>query len=191
MGSDSDSGVAGQAKRSKLPSLNELPKHFPGCCMSLSNLILGQIAQILPHRSKFILSIGCGSGLLEALLLQYDPGLAINGVEVYSDPPVNRYLMSKDVTAVGGTWDVTDLAASAAAWMFVYPREPRLVDRYLQTHGGSKDVEMVIWVGPRADWADFETPFLRSALNQIEIHADVMLAPYEMVIVARKSRIHL
>ena len=188
LGMDTDSKIdgEGQAKRTKLPTLDELPKHFPGCCMSLSKLILGQITQILPHRPKFTLSVGCGSGLFEALMLQYDPALTIEGVEVYSNPPVNKYLPVSNLTVVGGTWDLTDLAACAAAWLFVYPREPRLVDRYLQTYGCSKDVELVVWVGPRADWVEFEPSFQRSALNQIEIRANAVLAPYEMVIVARK-----
>ena len=191
MDTDSKMDGEGQTKLSKLPTLDELPKHFPGCCMSLSNLILSQITQILPRRPKFILSVGCGSGLFEALISQYDTVLTIEGVEVYSDPPVNKYLPASNLTVVRGSWDVTGLAACAAAWLFVYPREPKLVDRYLQTYGRSKDVEMVVWVGPKADWVEFEPSFQGSALNQVEIQANAVLAPYEMVVVARKRRIHM
>lgn len=116
-----------------------------------------------------VLSIGSGSGLLEALLLsrwsspslpssssspsssartpKNTLNLQIEGVEIRSSPPVNRYLPDpENLTIVKGSWDVISprarraatAAATAAATptigglMFVYPRSPGLVGRYVR-----------------------------------------------------------
>lgn len=86
---------------------------------------------------------------------------------------------------VGGGWALCPSAQHAAAWMFVYPRDPSLVTKYIQTHGDGS-VEMVVWLGPRVDWGDYELCFRRSVFDELSFPGDVGLEPYEVMVVARK-----
>ncbi|KAJ9422160.1 hypothetical protein QL093DRAFT_2306159 [Fusarium oxysporum] len=111
-----------------------------------------------------VLSIGSGSGLLEALFLAYinsqrqrsssDHAMVnIEGVEVQQfgmRDHVNSYLPEQAIHTVR---DVTAL-------MFVYPRQPALISRYMKViaEQGLK-VEAIVWLGPMVDWEVFEPCF--------------------------------
>ncbi|KAE8131687.1 hypothetical protein BDV38DRAFT_288477 [Aspergillus pseudotamarii] len=134
--------------------LTTTPQAFPTCCLSLSTPLLETLAALLPKKPNYTLSIGSGSGLLEALLTHNHPTLQIEGVEV--NPTVNRYIAEQDMHVVTGTWDLLSWRVPGAkAWMFVYPREPKLVERYIETFGEGGVVEVILWLGPRADWGDY------------------------------------
>lgn len=109
------------------------------------------------------------------------------GVEV--NPTVNRYLRKEEsMQIVAGTWDLCHAAAAAHAWLFVYPREPKLVSRYLQLYSDAA-LQLVVWLGPRADWGIYERVFKSSVLNSIDIPEECGLAPYEMVALIRKGKL--
>lgn len=103
------------------------------------------------------MSIGSGSGLLEALLLHEEPQLNIYGVEVSS--AVNKYLLKERLRLVNGTWDLSSLAKTASTWIFVYPRDVSLVKKYAQTFGEDA-VRQVVWIGPLSDFKECEAVFL-------------------------------
>lgn len=85
-----------------------------------------------------------------------------------------------------GAWDLYSRAKQAAAWMFVYPREPKLVARYIEIYG-DEGVESIVWLGPRVDWVDYEPVFRESAFDEVQVLEEVGLAPYEIAVVARRS----
>lgn len=112
-----------------------------------------------------------------------DENLSVQGVEVAST--VNRYIAEEDMHVVGGGWGLCPSAQQAAAWMFVYPRDPRLVTKYIETYGHDS-VELIVWLGPRVDWADYVPCFRQSAFSDLTFPEDTGLAPYETMVVARK-----
>ncbi|KAL4742224.1 hypothetical protein BDV11DRAFT_181361 [Aspergillus similis] len=168
-----------------LPQISSLLSHsptaFPNCCLALSSPLINRLVSLLPTTPHFALSIGSGAGLLEALLAYRHPNVFIKGVEVNSS--VNLYIAEQDMYVVSGTWDLLPCASDATAWMFVYPREPKLVTKYIESYGlGTK---MILWLGPRADWSDYEACFRDSTFSQLSFE-DAGLAEYEMLVVARK-----
>ncbi|KAF9890678.1 hypothetical protein FE257_005544 [Aspergillus nanangensis] len=166
--------------------LSPSPQLFPHCCLSLSATLTAHLASLLPTKPAFTVSVGSGSGLLEALITHRHPMVSIEGVEVNSS--VNRYIAEEDMIVVNGTWGLHSRAAQAAAWMFVYPREPKLVTKYIETYGDQAG-GVVLWLGPRADWADYESCFEDSSLWDVSLPADVGLAPFEMLAVMRKKSV--
>lgn len=166
--------------------LTEAPTPFPNCCLSISSTLVAHLALLLPKRPAFTLSIGCGSGLLEALILHNHPNVQITGIEVSAS--VNRYLAEEDFDVVSGTWDLYARAPQAAAWMFVYPREPKLVSKYIEMYGDGPEssVQMILWLGPRADWADYEPCFRNSPFSDVCIPEDVGMMEFEMLAVMRR-----
>lgn len=112
-----------------------------------------------------------------------DENLSVQGVEVAST--VNRYIAEEDMHVVGGGWGLCPSAQRAAAWMFVYPRDPRLVTKYIEAYGHDS-VELIVWLGPRVDWADYVPCFRQSAFSDLTFPEDTGLAPYETMVVARK-----
>jgi hypothetical protein len=166
--------------------LTPIPTRFPDCCLGLSSTLIKTLSALLPQSPKFTLSIGSGSGLLESLLSNDDAGITVQGVEV--DSSVNRYIAEEDMHVVGGGWGLCSEAGRAAAWMFVYPRDPKLITRYLDSHlCGS--VEMVLWLGPKVDWVDYEDRLRRSSFSELTIldEGECGLTPYETAVVARRS----
>ncbi|KAF2502708.1 hypothetical protein BU16DRAFT_17115 [Lophium mytilinum] len=177
--------LTGNTGQTTLPPLdNNNLIHHPDSCLGLSLPLIERIARILPHNPRTIVSIGSGTGLFEALLLQYEPELILYGVEVKSDPPVNKYIPERYAETVGGTWDLCSLAENAAAWLFVYPRDPKLVAQYLERYADSRSLEIVIWLGPREDWTVFEPCFKRTSMRA-EMSQDGPLRPYEMMVIYR------
>lgn len=167
-----------------LPTVVDVPAHHPDCCLSLSTKLFATLEQILSATSGPVLSIGSGSGLLEAAVASRGTLQAIEGVEVSSS--VNKYLPEELAYVVGGTWDLCPRAKEAAAWIFVYPRLPALVKQYFQSFGQA-NVELAVFLGPKADWADFEDAFQAPGFASVEVIEDCGLVPYEMMAVVRKE----
>jgi hypothetical protein len=175
-----------------LPSLSPTPATYPGCCLALSTTLLTNLHALLPKRPNIVLSVGSGTGLLEAVLLASPHNLNIIGVEVH--PSVNRYLPYSNHREVRGTYAISDLAAAAKAWLFVYPRRWQLVGEYLDLLE-EKDVQMVVWLGPAKDWEEYE--FLFSGYPDLKVKWDVQVRmadalggrPWDTLVVARKIRI--
>ena len=158
------------------------PNQHPDCCMTISQSLLKTLAGFLPRLPATVLSIGSGTGLLEALLLELvGESLDIRGVEV--SPQVNKYLAEQDMIYVGGTWDLSRQANNADAWVFVYPRDPRLLARYLDLRSHDRLVR-IIWLGPRMDWQDYKPIFGASRFSQLTILEDCGAAGYELVAIA-------
>lgn len=185
-----------------LPKLSDTPSRHPDFCLSISTKLIHTLSTIVTDNgpvgnNNLILSVGSGSGLLEALFLKHlsslpdsAPKFTIQGVEVRSSPteaPVNKYLPEQYYTTVRGTWELSPLLDAADTLLFVYPREPGLVDRYLAARPAS--LRIVLWLGPRADWEVFGGCF-----QGLEGIADMDLidgesagvADFEMAAVARR-----
>lgn len=151
-----------------LPKLNDTPTRHPDFCLSISTKLTHTLKTIVTtngpdSNDNLILSVGSGSGLLEAHLLKHLTSLptptstfTVQGVEVRSSStaaPVNRYLPEQHSATVRGTWELSPLLDAADTLLFVYPREPGLVTRYLDARPAS--LRVVLWLGPRADWEVF------------------------------------
>ncbi|KAK4663219.1 hypothetical protein QC763_606705 [Podospora pseudopauciseta] len=150
----------------RLPQLSTSPIRHPSSCCSLSLPLLSLLDTILPPPPSLALSIGSGPGLLEALLLHHYPARSnsIYGVEVSAPKPVNVFLPEQNTLTVTGTWAVVDsgLLKEAGALLFVYPRQPSLVQAYLARWEG----EIVVWIGPRADMEEFGPVFDEWAVDK-------------------------
>ncbi|KAL4941763.1 hypothetical protein BDV06DRAFT_193831 [Aspergillus oleicola] len=163
--------------------LTSSPTAFPNCCLSISIPLLSHLSSLLPKLPHFTLSIGSGPGLLEALITHIHPNVSVEGVEVNSS--VNLYIAEENMNTVSGTWDILPRAAQAKAWIFVYPREPKLVAKYIETYKNHREVEMILWLGPRVDWPDYEGCLKNSVFCELNMQ-DVGLAEYETLVVARR-----
>lgn len=173
----------------ELPSLTAHPITHPFSGLSLSTTFLSFLASYFPSSNTRVLSIGSGSGLLEALLQSSHPNLEVVGVEVQnSSGSPNKYLPSEAVYLVKGTWDIYPYAADAEAWMFVYPRSPRLLDMYLdeiesrESSQRARKLDCLVWAGPRVDWIGFEGCFERPWLRLVVLGtgSDCGLMEYEL-----------
>lgn len=131
---------------------HQIPSQHADCCVSLSVPLISAIRELIPCLPCTTLSIGSGSGLLESLILQDHGDLGLFGVEISTR--VNRYLPRDRLHVVKGTWDLDPAACSAEGWLFVYPREPHLLHKYLEGYGRGS-VRKVIWLGPRADLEEY------------------------------------
>ncbi|KAI5249526.1 hypothetical protein E4T42_05316 [Aureobasidium subglaciale] len=162
------------------------PKHHPDYCMAISQSLLHNLVNLLPHGPAIsVLSIGSGTGLLESLLSPLlDDSYDLCGVEVA--PNVNKYLPEQNMYFVGGTWDLCSQAAKAHVWMFTYPREPKLILRYLDVYDHA-NLSRIIWLGPKMDWqSDYETTFASSKFSRLTVLEDSGAAAYEMVVIAER-----
>ncbi|KAF9871157.1 hypothetical protein CkaCkLH20_11326 [Colletotrichum karsti] len=140
-----------------LPQLTNSPQTIPDSCLSLSTPLLAAIHACLPPAPALVLSIGSGTGLVEALL-QALPPPPLNLVSVEVAPSPNKYHAPH--RTVAGTWALEPLAKEAGAWVFVYPKQVALVRAYMATltaAGGGP--ETVVYVGPRMDWDEFGAAF--------------------------------
>lgn len=163
--------------------LNASPKLLPGCCLAISNTLITYLSSILPKQTAFTISVGSGSGLLEGLITYAHPEVSVEGVEVEST--INRYIAEERMHVVNGGWGVYPGAQHAVAWMFVYPRDPKLITRYIHAYG-DQTVEMILWLGPRVDWSDYEPCFCQSSFSDLSFPVDAGLAPYEVLVVATR-----
>jgi len=164
--------------------LSDASRHHPDCCLAISRPLLDKLVVLLPHKPDMVLSIGSGTGLLEAALLQHSQDkIDIVGVEVSST--VNKYLPEQNTLIVSGTWALHLKAQSAAAWVLVYPREPKLLATYIKERA-SKALQMIMWLGPRNDWPEYANVFEQFQTFHIQLIEDCGLAGYEIMVVATK-----
>jgi len=164
--------------------LSNESKHYSDCCLGISQPLIDKIIALLPHKPGLVLSIGCGSGLFEAVLIQHaQDKIDLVGVEVSST--VDKYLGEQNIIIADGTWALHEKAQSAAAWMFVYPREPKLLAKYIDTYA-SEDLKVVMWLGPRNDWPDYADVFEQYQMFHVQMIEDCGLAGYEIMAVAAK-----
>ncbi|KAI3393582.1 hypothetical protein diail_3931 [Diaporthe ilicicola] len=185
-----------------LPRLSDTPSRHPDLCLSISTKLIRTLAAILAasgpdRRNDLVLSVGSGSGLLEAHLLNYLVSLpnhastfTVQGVEVRSSPsagPVNKYLPEDHAATVRGTWELSPLLDTTGTLLFVYPRDPGLVSRYLESAPAS--LRAVIWLGPRADWEVFGSCFQGlDGCGDVSVMEgeDAGVAGFEMMAVLRR-----
>lgn len=195
-----------------MPSLdvaNILPRgniiRHPQCCLSLSVTLLDALTQtirVCRVPPGTVLSIGCGSGLLEALWLAHlrtEPKgsgpFEIEGVEVQQselDAPVNKHLSEPAINTVSSTNIVSSrlLDEDVFCVMFVYPRQPSLVHSYSTRIAKERqDLSVVIWLGLIVDWPAFKAsfnPIFESQHQDIKLDirygAEVGLDPSEMMV---------
>lgn len=168
-----------------LPKLSQIPSQHADCCVSLSTSLISALRELIPCLPCTTLSVGSGTGLLEGLILHDHCDLGLFGVEVSTQ--VNRYLSGDRLHVVKGTWDLDPAARSAEVWLFVYPREPHLLQKYLDEYGQGS-VCRIIWLGPRADLGDYEKVVgCHGAHWRKKEVDDCDLAPYEVLVVWTKS----
>lgn len=185
----------------ELPELSEAPSRHPDFCLSVSTKLIHTLTAIIANNGpvsnqNLVLSVGSGSGLLEAHLQKNLNSLpdsiskfTIQGVEVRSSPteaPVNKYLPEQHYTTVRGTWELSPLLEDADTLLFVYPRDPVLVSRYLAARPAS--LRVVLWLGPRADWEVFGGCFqgLEGFMDVDIINGEnAGVASFEMIAVIR------
>ena len=165
--------------RMKLPQLSDIAAQHPDCCCSLSKTLIAKIASLLSTELGLALSIGSGTGLLEALLLDYQPTMNLRAVEV--SKAVNKYLRGDLMETVNGTWALCNSAHDAGSWLFVYPREAGLIKRYAQDFGQGS-TKKIIWIGPLADLQEIQDSYLPSAIWKREILEDCGLSDYETMV---------
>lgn len=165
----------------------ELPIQFGDCCPGVSKLLLTTLADHLPRKPDVILSVGCGSGLLEALLIAVaGDELDLYGIEV---PACHvKYLPDHRVLRVPSTASPHSEAMLASALVFVYPRKSTLLAQYLDMSLGGA-LEQAIWLGHKNDWPDFEK-LLFAAFTKIELFERPGIPDYELLVFATlpKSR---
>ena len=166
----------------ELPQLSNKPFHHPDCCASLSKDLIRFLIKVLQPATALTLSIGSGTGLLEGLLLCHQPTLNLRAVEVSKDIP--KYLATDKIEIVSGIWELCPSALEASSWIFVYPREPCLVKRYIEFYGQGK-VNLVVWIGPRADFPVIGDLLLNTIWEE-QIVGTCGLSDYETMIVWRR-----
>ncbi|KAJ7337563.1 hypothetical protein DFH08DRAFT_1014760 [Mycena albidolilacea] len=134
-----------------VPKLTASTSHHPFSCASLSLPLLDLLDTVLPPPSELTLSVSSGTGLFEALFLQHhshhsSPDSFL-GVEISQTHPINRFLPEAKSAVVPSTWAIAPGEAERAErLMFVYPRQPGLVQAYL---GQGTRLHTVVWIGPR------------------------------------------
>lgn len=170
--------------------LFEFPRHHPDCCLSLSSKLLQTIKQTVQNIAQesrngvLLMSVGCGTGLFEATLAAYllQQGLTnvcVQGIEVLSAH--TPYLPDERLHRVQGSWDIYEHAEQAAVLVFVYPRRGELVKRYMKHY--HRSTSLVLWLGPRADWAEQE-PILHNiaTFGKPTVLEHAGLAQYELAV---------
>lgn len=170
--------------------LHDKPRHLPELCCGVSQPLMGLLLDHLPTDGSLVLSIGCGSGLLEAMLLRAartsGRALGLSGVEVPSC--VVHYLTAESVLRVAGTRDLHPEAMLATTLMFVYPRKPALVASYIKDCSNGA-LECVVWIGPSSDWQDSQHLLSRTFTDvKVWEGLEAGLPTYELVAVASGPR---
>lgn len=172
-----------------LAHVTDEPQQFAGCCLAISKPLLQALLATLPQgQPDLILSVGCGSGLLEGLLLQLsDDQLNLFGVEVPSCDCA--YLADDRVLRVSGTRSLHSDAILASVLVFVYPRVASLIASYIDACADGA-LEKLVWLGHRSDWADCEK-IIMDSFTKVHVVDDAGLPDHEIMVVATspKSRI--
>jgi len=171
----------------EMDGLADEPKLFPDCCAGLSRPLLKTLASRLPHHPAMVLSIGCGSGLLEGLLLlDGDEQVNVFGVEVAACG--SKHLPERRLLRVPSTSSLHPEAWLASTLLFVYPRQPTLLARYMETFL-SGALEQVVWLGHRSDWPEIED-VLASFFHEIEAVEGPGMMEYELLVFATSPHGH-
>jgi hypothetical protein len=163
--------------------------HFADLCPAISKPLIHTLVDRLPASPALTLSVGCGSGLLEALTLHAGEHvchktLDIRGVEV-SDCTIT-HLPNRRVYHVSSTTSVHDDALLASSFLFVYPRQAELVARYLDASLDGA-LEQLVWLGHRNDWPELEM-LLLAAFFKLERIDGPGVADYELLVIASMPR---
>ena len=132
----------------RLPRLSRESTFYPSCCCSISTDLIQKLAYSLPSDPDITLSIGSGSGLLEALLLREKPALNLHVIEVSRN--INVFLPEERVQLVNGTRTLCPFAEKATTWLFIYPRDLGLIQQYARSYG-TGSVKQIVWIGPLKD----------------------------------------
>lgn len=142
----------------ELPLLSQDLAKYPGLCMFLSSQVITSLTGFLPTEPLLTLSIGSGTGLLEAILSESGKhGIECVEVESYRHTP--KYMQDSAMHYVRGTWETSPRALDAQVWLFIFPREPELLRKYVAAYGDG-NVEHILYIGPRGDLEAF-----RNAIN--------------------------
>lgn len=187
----------------ELPQLSDDALRHPDFCLSISTGLVHLLSSILnsctaDRQPTLVLSVGSGSGLLEAHLDAHwseDPDchIAMEGVEVRTAEDaksVNKYLPEGKHSTVRGSWELSPRLPEAGALMFVYPREPGLVAKYLQAAQQVPDgpLSIAMWLGPKVDWDNFEESFSSvPGFGKPEVLQGFGMAEFEMMAYIRKE----
>lgn len=176
-------------------SVSVVPTYYPECCLSISEALLSCIARCLREITEsvtqkiIILSVGCGTGFLEAQLTLFLQecgflGTLVEGVEVTSADV--KHLSSELVSRVTGTSSVSHRAGIAEMLLFIYPRDGDLVRRYLTQF--DTNIRLALWLGPWADWIE-QKQVLESipAFDGPHMLRDAALATYEVAFLFRNQ----
>jgi len=151
-------------------ALGDAAEKHPDCCLYVSKTLTDAVREELPSEPKITLSIGSGSCLFEALLTA--PGSqCIECVELETLRETDKYMIEEAMHYVAGMHSLCERAGHTDAWLFVYPRNPALVSRYIERFGNGR-VEKIFWLGPRQDWDDL-------VLNLAEQSYAAFRAPYQ------------
>ena len=174
---------------SPLNKLGDKLVHFGDCCPGVSKQLITALVDRLPPHPALTLSIGSGSGLLEAVLLEAserDHGRPLNlrGVEV--PPCENAHLPEERLLRVPCTMPLHPEAFFASALMFVYPRNAMLVAMYLDAFVDGA-MEMIVWLGHRSDWREMEL-LLLAAFFKLERITGPGIPEYEVLAIASMPR---
>lgn len=187
-----------------LPTLTNMPSRHPDCCLSLSSTLLRTITATLCEsmQSGLVLSVGSGSGLLEAQLYSMwtssfasqSTKLLIEGVEVLGSADSalyspNKYLPEQCFDTVKGTWAVSSQVKQARALIFVYPRSTELVRLYIREAAlCSGPLRVILWLGPNCDWPEFAPCFTDKSWAQMQLidGDEAGLADYEVMAIIKK-----
>ncbi|KAG0140143.1 hypothetical protein CROQUDRAFT_382316 [Cronartium quercuum f. sp. fusiforme G11] len=169
----------------QLPTLSTIRTLSSTCCIALScPLILALRRTFTSSGDGQILSVGSGSGLLEAYMVA--DGMNVIGIDLES---TNKYLPPERFVGIRGTWDMGPgvLLTSTRKLLFAYPKPVDLVlQRYIKKMA---KLEMIVWIGPATDW-----PEVVSALDQVASWSNEskeifdVTEPYERFMVMRCER---
>jgi hypothetical protein len=155
------------------------------CCAHVSLRLITTLLAKLPTAHGLVLSIGCGKGLLEEVLLRASGGtLNLYGVEVATCP--NKFLRAERLLHVPNTFALHADAILADAWMFVYPRSISLLERYLAAFETGV-LGTVVWLGPSEEFPEAQKSLL-SSFDQLEIIGSPVLPAYETLCIATGRR---
>jgi hypothetical protein len=170
---------------SKLGRLSEKPVFFSDCCAGISWPLLQILASRLPQHPAEVLSVGCGSGLLESILLDAtEENINILGVEV--PPCLNIHLPEKRLLRVPCTASLHPDAWLASTLMFVYPRQMSLIASYLDNFLDGA-LEQAVWFGQRSDWPEVR-PILEKSFCNIELVDGPGISAHELLVFATLPR---
>ena len=150
---------------------------------SLSSTLISTLLLLIPRSSSRTISVGHGHGLLEAYLLQSDPHLDLIGIDVVYQSP--QYIPHDRTCILPGTFATSIEAATAEAWLFVYPKDLDLLGKYTRKYAAGV-VKIIVWIGPRMDLEEIERGISRVWWKR-EVPKDNGLKDYEALVVWRKN----